>query len=812
MSRRLYCGRTLFVPQLLLFIMPVLAGVAAADEPPQFAEAERAFLQQYCLKCHSGADANAELSLEVFRDTQSVVQQRLATEKVMRVLTSREMPPPDAPQPDAAAVDAVLQKLTQVLDFHDRNAEPDPGRVTMRRLNRLEYRNTIRDLVGVQFDPAENFPSDDIGHGFDNIGDVLTLSPILMERYLEAAETVMDKAITPVPSAVVKRRLASQYTEPASGEVQKQFMDGGFRRLVSDGADGVATGPLHTPYKWEDGEYKFRVRVYAKAESEQPVRAAILVQGAELQEVSSEEQLQQISGAVRTPALILEQFEVTARDPESAQVVEITVPQMAGRDRMMIGQFQPPEGSAPTTLWVEYLALDGPLDTRPASQRMLLDVPEHVAEAERTAFVLQRFLRRAWRRPVSAAEVERLAELVQQVTADGKPWEAGMQLALQAVLCSADFLFRVERDEDPAAMQVRTLSQHQLATRLSYFLWSSMPDDELLELADQGQLTAQLAPQVQRMLADAKSSVLVTSFAMQWLQLQRLELAEPDRTLFPMFNDGLRRSMRRETELFIGSIITEDRSLLDLIAADYTFLNESLATLYGIRDTAGSREGGAAGGTPIRGSEFVRVALPGGDRGGLLTQASILTVTSNPTRTSPVKRGRWVLEQILGAPPPPPPPNVPELPEGEGSVATGSLRERLEQHRENAACANCHARMDPIGFALENFDAVGRYRTHDGEFEIDAAGELPDGTIVGGPADLQRVILSRRREFVRCVVEKLLVYSLGRGLEYYDRPVTESIIRKAEQMDFRFSSVITAIVQSEAFGMRRGLESATVAE
>ncbi len=793
--------------RIVLTVLIPLSATVAAEEPPQFAEAERAFLQQYCLECHSGADASAELSLDVFQNAQTVVQQRLAAEKVIRVLTSREMPPQDAQQPDAAAAETVLRKLQQVLDFHDRHAEPDPGRVTMRRLNRLEYRNTIRDLVGVTFDPAENFPSDDIGHGFDNIGDVLTLSPILMERYLEAAETVMDKAITPIPAEVVKRRLASQYTEPASGEVQKQFMDGGFRRLASDGADGVATGPLHTPYKWEEGEYRFRVRVYAGAEGDQPVRAAILVQGGELNQVSSEEELLQLCGSVRTPALILKQFEVTARDPESAQVVEITVPQMVGRDRMMIGQFRPQEGGAATTLWVEYLALDGPLDTRPASQRLLLDVPDDVTESDRTVYVLTRFLRRAWRRPVSAAEVERLGQLVQQVTAAGKPWEAGMQLAMQAVLCSADFLFRVERDEAPAATQARALSEHQLATRLSYFLWASMPDDELLELADQGQLMAQLPAQVGRMLADKRSSALVTSFAMQWLQLQRLDLAEPDREMFPMFNDDLRRSMRRETELFIESIIQDDRSLLDLISADYTFLNEPLASLYGIRDTAGSREGDAAGGTPIRGPEFVRVALPGGNRGGLLTQASILTVTSNPTRTSPVKRGRWVLEQILGAPPPPPPPNVPELPESEGSVATGSLRQRLEQHRENAACANCHARMDPLGFALENFDAVGRYRTKDGEFEIDPSGELPDGTTVGGPTELKQVILSRRREFLRCVVEKLLVYSLGRGLEYYDRPVTEAIIRKAEETNFRFSSVMTAIVQSEAFGMRRGLQS-----
>lgn len=788
--------------------------VVQADEVPGFGDSERQFLQQFCLDCHTGAEANAELSLDVLTTADSLIRHRQAADKVVRVLTAGEMPPADAEQPDGAVRDKVLQRIREVLDYNDRHAEPDPGRVTMRRLNRLEYRNTIRDLIGLSFDPAADFPSDDIGHGFDNVGDVLTISPILMERYLAAAETIMDKAITPVPPPVVKRHLSSQYTEPASGDVATKYLDGRYRRLSTDGADGVATGPLHTPYKWQSGEYRFRVKAYGQSGTGQPIRIAVLVQGAELQQVSSEEELAQLSGSIRKPARILETFEVTSVDAENAQTFEVIVPEMPGRDRMMVGQYQPAEGMPPGKLWIEFLALDGPLDTRPASQRRLLDYPAELPESERTAFVLRRFLRRAWRRPVSEKEVSRLALLADQLVEQGEPWEAGMQLALQAALCRADFLFRVERDQDPDDPAPRPLSEHQLATRLSYFLWCSTPDDELLELADSGQLSQQLPQQVRRMLADEKSSSLVSSFAMQWLQLQRLELVAPDAKMFPVFNDQLRGAMRRETELFIETVIREDLSLLQLIAADFTWLNEPLAKLYGIRDTAGNREGqpDQGAGDPIRGEEFQRVSLQEGDRGGLLTQASVLTVTSNPTRTSPVKRGRWVLEQILGAPPPPPPPNVPELPEAEAAVSAGSLRQRLEQHRANPACANCHARMDPIGFALENFDAVGRYRSHDGETPIDSAGELPDGTQIGGPADLKQVILSRRREFLRCVVEKLLVYSLGRGLEYFDRPVTESIINQAEAQEFRVSAVITAIVQSEAFRMRRGLPADSAEE
>ena len=383
-----------------------------------------------------------------------------------------------------------------------------------------------------------------------------------------------------------------------------------------------------------------------------------------------------------------------------------------------------------------------------------------------------------------------------------------MQLAMQAALCSPSFLFRVEADESPANPEIRPLTEYQLASRLSYFLWSSMPDDQLLELADAGQLSGSLQAQVQRMLADPKSTTLVRNFAMQWLQLQRIEQIAPDSQLFPTFNSQLRAAMLKETELFVESVLREDRSLLDLISADYTWLNEPLAKHYGIVDTNGNLIGQPVqepAGQAIQGEDFVRVSLKDRNRGGLLTQASILAVTSNPTRTSPVKRGRWILEQILGSPPPAPPPNVPELPGTDSDVAGASLRQRLEVHRSNPACANCHAKMDPIGFALENFDAIGQFRTRDGNFDIDVAGELPDGTRFSGAPDLKNVILARKQEFARCVCEKLLIYALGRGLEYYDRPVVESILKASESQNYRFSAIVMSIVQSEAFRLRRGI-------
>ncbi|MCA8998191.1 MAG: DUF1592 domain-containing protein [Planctomycetaceae bacterium] len=779
----------------------------AGDEFPDFSKLGQRFVERHCLRCHNTETQEGELTLADARDSQAVVRSRKVFETALKRILAGEMPPEDEPRPTPDEIREFTAHVKAIWDYADRHAEPDPGRVTMRRLNKTEYRNTIRDLIGVDFDPTVDFPSDDVGHGFDNIGDVLTLPPVLMERYLAAAESIVERAIVVNPPDPVKRHLAARYTEPASADVEAKVLENGWRRMSSDGAEAIETGPVHTRYEWQDGEYIFRTKVYAKSEGSVPI--AIVLSGRRLEDLSPEEE---INGLVAIPygrGKILKRFDVTAHSPEDAQLIEVKVPDLSGRSRLMVALAKPKDGAPATSVLVEHLALEGPLDSRPASQRELLKANPDASQAEQTREVLTRFLKRAYRRPATPEEVERLAGLVDATVADGSSWEAGMQLAVQAVLCSPKFLFRVELDDRPTSPQPRPLDEYQLASRLSYFLWSSMPDDELLTLADQGQLAENLDTQVKRMLADPKSRALVDNFAIQWLQIGRINQLAPDREMFPAFDDDLRTSMLQETVLFFDSIIREDRSILDLIDADYTFLNGPLARLYGIADTNGNPAGQEAkqpGGEVLRDEEFKRVSLQDRTRGGLLTQASVLTVTSNPNRTSPVKRGRWVLEQILGEPPPPPPPNVPELSEEKEATSAASLRERLEIHRQNPSCANCHEKMDPIGFALENYNAIGGFRTKDGEFPIDSSGEFADGTKFSGPGDLKSIVRDKREEFTRCLTEKMLIYALGRGVEYYDRPTVEQIVQSLAENEYRFSVLVQEIAKSDPFRYRRGTE------
>ncbi|NLF67970.1 MAG: DUF1592 domain-containing protein [Candidatus Anammoximicrobium sp.] len=645
-----YVAKRYVAPVVVSFCLALVQGLclpsaAAERTDPGFLEAGVPFLKQHCLACHSGAEPEAELSLAEFRDDASVLKKHKLWDNVIGMVETGGMPPEDQPQPKVEEREAFLRAVRGVFQRAARNAKPDPGRVTMRRLNRTEYRNTIRDLVGVDFDPTEDFPSDDIGHGFDNIGDVLTMSPVLMERYLAAAEAVMQRAFQ---------------------------------------------GP---PEKW------------------------------------------------------------------------------------------------------------------PARERGLLASAADKPQAEQTREILRRFATRAYRRPATVEEVERLAKLAESAGTAGGSWEAGLPLAMQAVLCSPKFLFRAEVDDRPDSPEVRPLDEYQLASRLSYFLWSTMPDEELSRLAEKNQLRAHLDAQVRRMIQDQKSESLVENFALQWLQLKRLETFAPDPQRFPRFGDRMRSAMLEETQRFFASVMREDRSIVELLDADYTFLNERLARHYGIADTQGTRAGkppARPGGQPIRGDDFVRVRLADKERGGLLTQASVLTVTSNPTRTSPVKRGQWVLEQILGAPPPPPPANVPALPEGGEAELTGSLRQRFEQHRSNPVCANCHARMDPIGFAFEHYDAVGAYRTKDGAFDIDTAGQLPDGRSFQTLAELKEIIKENKDDFARCLAEKMLIYALGRGLEHYDLVAVDRIVQALQRDNYRFSTLVLEIAGSDPFQKRRG--------
>lgn len=793
----------------------ILCGATVlAETPPDFAREGLPFLRQHCVRCHGGQDAKAELRLDRFRDSSVVVKHRKLFENVVKMLRTGAMPPEDETQPDPQQVTAFLEHLAAVFDYADRHAKPDPGRVTMRRLNRTEYKNTVRDLLGADFNPTEGFPADDVGHGFDNIGDVLTLSPLLMERYLDAAETIANRVIVVNPPKPSVRYLAGRFLQPNNAETSQ----GRFRKL-----DPLAEEPVHSgPYSAPGGYLKFsaeddlifRATLYAEPRGDAPVRVALFISGKEIQP-SSDEAIGKLMGTDKPrwkSIQILKTFEITARNAQQLQTIEVPIQRLGGINNAGIAVVTPPAGEEPPVLHIQHLWSEGPLETRPRSQRMILKCAPNQPRAEQTREVVARLLLRAYRRPPTTAELTRVIQLVETAMAEGAKWEAAMQQVIQVVLCSPKFLFRVELDDRPTSQQARLLDDFQIASRLSYFLWSSMPDDELFELAGQGQLRKHLDAQVQRMLRDPKAAALVENFAMQWLQVQRLERFSPDATLFPTFNDRLRAAMLMETRLFFDSVMREDRSILDLLAADYTFLNEPLAKHYGIADTQGNLVGqrpAEPGGKPIRGAEFQRVTLPAGTRGGLLTQASILTVTSNPTRTSPVKRGRWVLEQILGEPPPPPPPNVPELPEDEQAAAGASLRERLELHRKNPSCANCHAKMDPIGFALENYDAVGAYREQDGEFVIDPSGKFPDGTPFAGPQELKSIVREKKTLFARCLAEKMLTYALGRGVEYYDRPTVERIVKQLADQDYKFSTLVAEIVKSDPFLQRRGIQDAS---
>ena len=817
---------------LRLLVAAIFVAPAASLRPVQAGDAMtaaagmREFLARHCADCHGDSKPEGDVTLSWPADEAGLLAQRKLWETAVRRVETGEMPPQDQPRPEAAEAASFVAGMRQHYAEADLRAPADPGRVTMRRLNRVEYRNTIRDLVGVDFDPTTDFPSDEIGYGFDTIGDVLTISPLLMERYLDAAEAVMERAIPSTPPPVVKRHRQSQYTEPASPDV-KRLMVAGFRRMSTAGQDAIELGPINAPFEWEaDGEYELRTKVYAAPDAPQPVRVTLLVSGKELSQPDAQEDLDRLSGAVPRTARILGSFVVTGTSKKTSNEFTVRVPPLPGRDRVLIAIEKPatdvteapetpgnkdgeeakdgeqttddkePSVAPSTTVFVESLDLSGPLDSRPATQRRLLACATTASQEDQTREVLGRFLRRSFRRRLEPGELDRHVALVDRMIESGGAWHAGVQFAMQAALCSPKFLFHVESDDMPDADGVQSLDEFQLASRLAYFLWSTMPDDELLDLAEQERLSENLDAQVRRMLADPRAGALVTSFAMQWLQLQRIEFISPDGELFPKFNNDLRTAMLRETELFVGGVFHEDRSVLELIDAESTFVNAPLAKHYGL-EQAYRKAGG-------KGKDFQRVTTADRTRGGLLSQAGILTATSNPTRTSPVKRGRWVLEQLLGEPPPPPPPNVPELEENEGESATASLRERMEVHRRNAACAGCHARMDAIGFALENYDAVGAFRTKDGTFDIDADGTFPDGTSFSGPAGLKDVLLKKKREFCRCLTEKMMTFALGRGLEPADRPTVERIVDRLESHDHKVSALVAGIVTSDAFRQRRG--------
>jgi hypothetical protein len=720
------------------------------------------FLAKHCYTCHGKTKQKADLALDGFRDEQSVLEKREIWENVLEMVRSGEMPPKERPRPAPSEVEPALRGIDAVLAKLDCSGPRNVGRVTLRRLNREEYNNTIRDLVGVDFKPASDFPNDDVGYGFDNIGDVLSLSPLLFEKYLAAAESILERAIVvadpPKPS---KARL-----DIRAGFGVSDVRPGFGRFLHSRGA-------FNAESYVDEGDYIVRAEVFSQQADDEPVRAALRVNGAIVDDV-------EVRATRMQPATI----EANVRLKNGTSRFAVTFlnpyrdPELKGNDRYR------------RLLFLRNITLEGPFNPPPPvlpeiHRRIMAHRPE-LPPREAAREIITRFATRAFRRPVKPDEVERLLKLYDKAEKEGERFEDRVRLALEGILVWPAFLFRVELDP-PGAKPGETypVDEYALASRLSYFLWSSMPDDELFALAGQGRLRQELEGQVRRMLRDPKSAAFVRNFAGQWLTTRKLAYVAPDPKEFPDFDEELRASMARETELFFEAILREDRNILDLLDADFSFVNERLAKHYGI--------------SGVKGKEFRRVTLPP-NRGGILTQASVLTLTSNPTRTAPVKRGKWVLDQILGTPPPPPPPDVPTL--DEEKRLTGSLRKVMELHRENALCASCHRRMDPIGFAFENYDAVGAWRDKDGEFPIDPSGILPDGRSFQGPAELKAILRTEKEAFRRCLTEKLLTFALGRGLEYYDKCAVDQILETLDRNGDRMGTLVLEVIQSEPFQKR----------
>lgn len=746
----------------------------ASGESLEFEKELKPLLSEYCTSCHGKEKQKADINFEAYNGTPAFLKERKHWERVQEMVRTREMPPENKPQPSEEERAAMVKFIDLALAQLDCDGAVSPGRVTIRRLNRAEYNNTVRDLIGIDFNPAADFPSDDVGFGFDNIADLLSMPPILMEKYLAAAEQIATNAI-----------VAEVHAEPPVHRVkprQFQFGDEEVIRLENGVLGlyrtGKARAALEVP---SEGEYVVTIRAFGHQAGLEAPRLAVSIDGKELKvfDVKASE------GSVGT-------YEFTTRLKAGKRQLEV-----AYLNNYNVQDHADPKLNGDRNLFVQSVDVQGPADFQPAPlpdthTRLIPEMPPPGEEMAYARKILSDFASRAYRRPAAAAEIERLVKFVELAKAEGGSFTEGIQLAVQAVLVSPKFLFRWELDVGQAgAGEVRPLNAYELASRLSYFLWSSMPDEELFSLAEEGRLNDPevLQAQVRRMLLDPKSKALVENFAGQWLQLRNLEMVTPDPDLFPDFDEPLRVAMRRETELFFDAIMREDRSLLEFIDADFTFLNGRLAKHYGIQG--------------IEGDQFQRVSLSEStSRGGILTHGSILTVTSNPTRTSPVNRGKWILEQILGSPPPPPPPDVPELPEEGHTIQSASLRERMEMHRANPDCATCHNKMDPLGFAFENFDAIGAWRVMDGRFPIDPSGTLPGGQSFNGPEELKQ-ILKTQDTFVRTFIEKMLTYALGRGLEYFDKCAVDAIYDGLRQNEYRFSTLVIGIVTSDPFLMKQ---------
>jgi hypothetical protein len=941
------------------------ADIVAPDTSAEFSKNVTPLLQKYCYQCHGNGKHSGKIALDAFKTIADVETNRVTWESVLRTVHSAEMPPPDDAKrlPTLAEREVITGWVEKEL-YHYDPAHPDPGKVTLRRLNRAEYNATIRDLVGVDFKPAEDFPPDDSGYGFDNIGDVLSLPPILLEKYLAAADKILDQAIVTDPIKPMVRHIPASTAQIGFNALGDR--GDGWVQLISLEEDDIAV-PLDVPA----GDYLVRIQAFSTKDG-----GALVGQGSE-NKVASTNDPGPTKIAIMLNDSFIKDFEVT-RDEQHPGIYEARVGVPAGKNYFRASVRRKRGGSTnelfmlngrigqqqPGIVLVKWMEIEGPLpaatrrflpdklqvageknitpsgdlkllkngevattidltnssevilraqafaqqagsettkmefriDGKPLkmfdviapatmqplpSQRVFsltLLVPQPFvyeiqtnlpaghhrfsaafvnnfsdptnknpnlrvrsltiqnleasilgepvlippmpapvrelfakhpapsagtqadsAATEKSArAIVTDFTHRAWRRPVEPAEIDRLMKLYEMAREQGDSFEAGVKLAMKAALVSPHFIFigDLPKPSVAANAEQQPLDEIALASRLSYFIWSSMPDDELLGLAERGQLRKNLAAQVKRMLASPKASALTKNFAGQWLQIRTLGDFQPDKQMFPDYDPALAAAMQRETELFFENVMRKDTSVFDFLTGDYTFVNGRLAKFYGLTNS-------------VIGEEFERVSLAGTPRRGVLTQASVLALTSNPTRTSPVKRGKWVLENLLGTPPPPPPPDVPNL-DDKSRQLTGTLRQQMEQHRANPVCAACHARMDPIGFGLENFNAIGAWRDKEGTNSIDASGTLVSGDSFTGASELAAVLADKHRdEFLNCLADKMLTYALGRGTEFYDRPALEKIVSAMDKHQDKFSSLVLAVTDSFPFQMRRGAPAQT---
>jgi cytochrome c553 len=869
---------------LILVMLGVLfAGFSESDQPGAgaFQTSVKPFFAKSCYGCHSNALQSGGLNLQALTSVGLVEKDRDQWEMVLEKLRTGQMPPPAMPRPADSDVQQVAAWISSELARLDREAKPDPGRITARRLNRTEYNNSVRDLLGVDFQPADDFPPDDSGYGFDNIADVLSMSPSLMEKYVSAAEKVARAAL-----------YGPQQMKPTLVKHEPWYVD-------FDTTPGVKTeydltglslpSALHVMHRFPvEGDYDIAGLLRgARPVGSEPLQVAFWIDGKQVSELSYPiPSTGEVSGQrkqFRTHVTagehwlsasflrIYEGLPVAFHGPNPSKLPPppargrggrggrggapgapgqaggrggtapatagtTATPTPAGVARPIVGQVtdlpattpvnsasgpaRPPAppgraprpevasnndelaaaagngvfgGGATVGFFVSNLEIIGPFNqaTGPSDEsrkKIFVCAEETPASAKKIVTTLAG---RVYRRPATRQEVDQLAGIVAMVQQQGDSFREGLCLATQRMLISSNFLFRIEQDRKPLPTETaRPVTDTELATRLSYLLWSSTPDDELLRLAAEQKLRRPgvLKAQVQRMLKDPKSSALVDDFGGQWLQFRGLESHEPDRKKFQQYTEYTKMSIQKETELFLANLIREDRPITDLIDAKYTFLNQRLAEFYGIPG--------------VQGAEFRKVDLTGANRQGVLTQASVLTMSSYANRTSPVLRGKWVLENILNTPPPAPPPDTPRLDEKTAGVSA-PLRQQLEEHRANAVCASCHSRMDPLGFALENYDAIGQWREKDGKFPIDASGQLPDGRKFVGTKGLTEILMSDPKAFAKAVTEKLLIYALGRGLESYDRPVVNQIVAGLAADRYRFSSLVLGVVNSVPFQERR---------